>query len=337
MSMTITTQHAIDFMTAIIKHNPKQAVHLSGPPGVGKTSIIYQAAIAAGIPEDRILLLRPSLMDPVDLLGTPRILDDGSTAFAPPANLLAFRKGTGPGVIIIDELPQSAVAMQNALGGLLLDQILGALEFDPQVARISTGNRVQDKAGAMRILSQIGGRIVHLEIAASLDVWCRWAIGAGVDPLVIAFLRLRPNLLHDFDPDRVSNPTPRTWEMVARLPTQLPEHIYAAGCAGLVGEAAATEWVGTRKFLNQMPSIDGILAHPQDSHVPEEPVIKYAVASALAQRVTHKTFDAAMQYMVRLPAEFQVLFCSLADSRDSTLLDGPTFSAWAINKAHLMF
>jgi len=336
MSMTITTQHAIDFMATMMPHNPGQAIHLSGPPGVGKTSIVYEAAAIAGIPEDRILLLRPSLMDPVDLLGVPAVTD-GTTSFAPPANLLAFREGTGPGIILIDELPQSSISMQNALGGLLLDSMLGALKIDKQVARISTGNRVQDKAGASRILSQIGGRICHLEIGVSLDVWSKWAMRNSVDPMVIAFLRLRPNLLHDFDPDRVSNPTPRTWEMVARLPTTLPEHIYTAGCAGLVGEGAAAEWVGTRKFLNQMPSIDGILAHPQDYQVPDEPVVKYAVASALAARASHKTFDAALQYMIRLPAEFQVLFVSLADSRDKTLLDGPTFTQWALKNANLLF
>ena len=336
MSITINTQHAIDFMATMMQHNPKQAIHLSGPPGVGKTSIVYEAAAKAGIPADRVLLLRPSLMDPVDLLGLP-VETDGATSFHPPANLLAFREGTGPGVILIDELPQSSIAMQNALGGLLLDLLLGALKIDSRVARISTGNRVQDKAGASRILSQIGGRILHLEIGVSLDEWCKWAINNGVDPLVIAFMRLRPNLLHDFDPDRLSNPTPRTWEMVSRLPTTLPEHTYMAGCAGLVGEGAAAEWVGTRKFLNQMPSIDGILAHPQSYPVPEEPVIKYAVASALAQRVTHTPFDAGLQYMTRLPAEFQVLFASLADSRDKTLLDGPTFTQWAIKNADLLF
>lgn len=334
MELNATTVTTI--LATNINHNPGQAIHLSGPPGVGKTSLVYAAAKEAGIPEDRVLLLRPALMDPVDLLGVPAVTD-GSTSFCPPANLLAFAEGTGPGVILIDELPQSAVAMQNALGGLLLEGRLGALTIDKQVARISTGNRVQDKAGASRLLSQIGNRICHLELGASLDDWSKWALGAGVDPHLIAFMRMRPNLLHDFDPDRMSNPTPRSWEMVSRIPKTLPEHAYHAMCSGLVGQGAAAEWVGTRKILDDMPSIDGILAAPMDAALPTEPVIRYAIASSLALQVNPRTFPQAMQYMTRLPLEFQALFVSLVHARDRDLLAGPAFNEWAASNSHMLF
>lgn len=159
---------AITLMRACIQSRPSQAIHLSGPPGVGKTAMVYAAAKEAGLPEDRVMLLRPSLMEPVDLLGVPSV-ENGVTSFCPPAALTHFKRGSGPGLILIDELPQASPAMQNALGGLLLDGALGGLHLDPAVARISTGNRVQDKAGATRILSQIGNRICHIELGVLLE------------------------------------------------------------------------------------------------------------------------------------------------------------------------
>ena len=45
-------------------HTP---VYMQGPPGVGKTDLAYELADKLGIPHDRVIIIRPSLMDPVDL------------------------------------------------------------------------------------------------------------------------------------------------------------------------------------------------------------------------------------------------------------------------------
>ena len=78
------------------------------------------------------------------------------------------------------------------------------------------------KAGAGRVVSQLGNRLCHLEMEAHLDDWCEWALASGLDVTTISFLRFKPNLLSDFEADRFSNPTPRSWEAVARANVNLP-------------------------------------------------------------------------------------------------------------------
>lgn len=53
-------------VSTLAKHLP-QTLYMSGAPGLGKTSLCYEIAKAKGIPDDRVLLFRPSLRDPVDL------------------------------------------------------------------------------------------------------------------------------------------------------------------------------------------------------------------------------------------------------------------------------
>ena len=47
--------------------NSDRAVYVSGSPGLGKTALAYEVAQALEIPNDRVVIFRPSLRDPVDL------------------------------------------------------------------------------------------------------------------------------------------------------------------------------------------------------------------------------------------------------------------------------
>ena len=237
-------------------------------------------------------------------------------------------------MIMWDELPQAITQMQNAAAGCLLDWVLGPLKIDRKVVQLATGNRTQDKAGANRVVSQLGNRVMHLELEAHLDDWCTWAFGAGIDPLLIAFLRLRPNMLHDFLPDRLSNPTPRSWEMVSTsVDVSMPRDAQMLACAGLVGEGAAAEYIGFRDLASKMPSIDAILVQPTKAEVPTEPGVLYAVCTALAMRCTKANFDRVMSYLDRLPVEFSTMAVKDAITKDATITSSPAFTAWAVKNS----
>lgn len=60
-------QTATKIITSTLARNPSQSIYISGAPGLGKTSMVYDVAGQLGIPKDRVLLFRPSLRDPVDL------------------------------------------------------------------------------------------------------------------------------------------------------------------------------------------------------------------------------------------------------------------------------
>ena len=325
--------HAAKVITSTISRNPGQAIFLMGPPGVAKTSICYEVAKSAGVPAERVLLFRPSLRDPVDLMGVPAVTN-GVSSFNPPEEFHRFRAGTGLGMIIWDELPQGIAQMQNACAGALFDKVIGSLHIDPQVIQIATGNRTTDKAGANRLVSQLSNRVKFIDVDAHLDDWCTWAYAHDIDPLIIGFLRLRPNFLHDFDPDRRSNPTPRTWEMVSRsCNSDLSRDLYFSDVSGLIGDSAAAEYVGFRDMASKMPNIDWIMAQPDKAEVPDEPGILYAVCAALATRATANNFDRLMTYLHRLPVEFSTMSVKDAITKTPEVKNSKAFVEWAIKNA----
>lgn len=295
-------------ITATLRHDPTAVFHIEGSPGTAKSSLCHYIADELGIPPERRYIFLASIHDPVDITGVPSV-NDGQTHWNPPAALAKFRKGTGPGMIVVDDLAQGQTSMVNACASMILDRRIEALEFDPGVIFISTGNRAKDKAGSKQLPTHYSNRVCTVTMDFSIDDWSAWAMQNGVPVEAIAFARLRPALINDFDPSRSINPTPRSWtHLWTKVPMDLPSNIYLSIAEGYVGEGPAAEWVAAKDMMAKMPSIDYILMQPTQAEVPEEPAIRYAVTTALAMRATPDNFDRMMEYVMRLPKEFQVLF-----------------------------
>lgn len=315
-------------ISAMLAHDNNTVVHVQSSPGTGKTSLAIDVAreylAARGVPEDmidsRIWVFRPSIHDPVDLLGVPTT-KQGVTTWCPPEMLHKLRAGTGPGFIIYDELAQAPTMMQNAIAGLLLDRMIGELHLDHEVAQMSTGNRAEDKAGAGRLMTQMGNRMCIVEMDVSLDDVTSYYMDKGVDPMGIAFLRMRPGLLNGFDPNRATNPTPRSWErLLTGVPSTLPTHQYLAIAQGIVGEGAAMEWVAAKDIMASMPNPDFCIMQPTQAEVPEKPAVQHAITTALAMKTEAGNFGRVYTYIQRLPRERQVVYMLDVVRRDKSLM-----------------
>lgn len=324
----------LDAIEIVLRRNPHQGINILGAPGGGKTSLCFAVAERLGIPPDRIWVNHAPLADPVDYRGVPWTDEDGVTRWHPPARLWEFRKGTGKGMIIHDDMAQAPVAVKNVLGNLLLARHIDDVHLDEEVVQLCTGNQQEHRSGTTRNPAHLDNRLMHLELETSLDAWCSWAMREGLDPLLIAFIRLRPAFLHDsFDPDKRANPTPRTWEMVGRSldPSAMPRGSYLSACRGLVGEGAAAEWVGARDIMSSMPSVDGILRDPATAPVPQgDSAVLYAVSTALAARASASLMPNILTYIDRLPREFAILTMKAAITRDSSLASTPQFAQFAV-------
>jgi hypothetical protein len=320
----------IDMSTAILSHNPRAVPFIKGKPGMGKSDAAVQIGRNLGLDDDRILVVHINNHDVVDFTGVPYI-KDGATHFAPTDMFYKFRKGTGPGLIILEELPQSTTHHQTWASGTILERKTPTFEFDPGVRFIVTGNRVEDKAGAKQLLSMLSDRLLHIEMETSLDDWTGWAMENDIDPMGIAFLRLRPQLLNDFDPDRQLNPTQRSWtQMFREIPTDLPKDLYLYACEGKVGEGAAAEWVAAKDLMARMPSVDSIRLAPESMEIPQEPAVKYAVATALSMTTQPGAFERDMKYISRMPKEFQMVYVTDALRLHPDLQQTKQFIEWAV-------
>ena len=321
---------ALQTLTAI-----RQPVFLWGAPGIGKSQIISQVAAMRGL---ELRDIRAVLLDPVDLRGLPRITDQGTAVWSPPS-FLPGPNDAPQGVLFLDELNAAPPLVQAACYQLILDRAIGEYRLPDGWCIVAAGNREKDKAVSYRMPSALANRMVHLEFDTSLEDWLVWALSADIRREVCAFLRFRPRLLHDFDPQRAEKAfaSPRSWEFVSRILDAKPAaDVEYELYQGTVGPAAAAEFMGFLSVWRELPTVDSILAEPSAAEVPQEPAALYATCEALSLRAAQETMEALTTYAERLPAEFSVLLMRDAVCQNTEVVHTPAFSRWAQKNAEVL-
>jgi hypothetical protein len=299
-------------------------VYLWGPPGVGKSSVVRQAAAARNL---ELVDVRATLLDPVDLRGLPTV-SDGAAVWCPPA----FLPRGGKGVLFLDELAQAPPLVQAACLQLVLDRKLGEYELPPGWSVVAASNRAEDRAGTHRLISPLLNRFVHLDLEVSVDDWQAWAVTANVAAEVRAFIRFRPGLLFRFDPAASPRafPTPRSWEAVSSVLHRTPGHLVHPVVAGCVGDGPAAEFLSFLALYRELPDVDAVLANPDASPVPREPAVLYALVGALVEkcRAAQAPLPNFVRYATRLPDEFALLALRDALAVNKKLVSLPAVQQW---------
>lgn len=283
--------------------NNKHPVILWGPPGIGKSDIVKQAAAKLG---RAVRDVRAVLLDPVDLRGIPSISDKGLTKWCPPDFLPQDPDSTE--VFFLDEFAQAPPLVQSACLELLLDRRIGDYKLPDNCAIVAASNRATDRAGAHKMITPMLNRLTHFEMCYNADDWHNWAVAAGVDHRVTSFIKFKPAALFDFDPSGAENafPTPRSWVRASEVIQHAPGSLLLQAVAGCVGSGPAAEFVNYVNICESLPDIRRVLANPETEGVPGEPSVRYAICGALvnAVREDNNNLDAAMTYGQRLPNEF---------------------------------
>lgn len=288
-------------------------VLITGAPGIGKSDIVDQATRHA---EADLLLTHPVVEDPTVPAGLPFPSKDGTSAtFLPFGALKTAMESKNRLVWFIDDLGQASPAVQAAYMQLLLARQCNGHIIPDTVTFIAATNRRTDKAGVSGILEPVKSRFASIvELESNLDDWSDWALSHGIQPEVIAFLRLRPELLSAFQPsaDLTNSPCPRTWTHASRmLALQLAPDLEFSAIQGAIGQGAASELCAFLRIYRDLPNLDGILLDPQNSPIPTSPSGLYAVSSGLAHKATVGNFSRITTYANRMlddkKGEFAVL------------------------------
>lgn len=334
--MALSIKDTITVVSATLAKSPKVVPFLRGKPGVGKSAAALAAGKKLGIPDERTLVVHINNHDVVDFTGVPSVVES-QTVFNPTAMFYKFREGTGPGLIVLEELAQSSVHHQTWAAGFIYERETSTFKLDPQVRIIATGNRVEDRAGARPLLSHLAARMYDIDVESDLDSWVEWALENGVPPTGVAFLRFRPALLNQFDPTATASPTERSWtQLLTEIPDSLPTQLYMEIAAGKVGEGAATEWVAARDIMASMPNISEIRRDPDSVKVPSRIEVQFAVATALSATGTRATFAAEVAYMSKLPAEMQVLYMKDKIRMTPEIQAEAAFTRWTLENGKLL-
>lgn len=285
------------------------SVFVKGPVGVGKSALIRQLGQDLGV-EVRDTT-RLSQMDPTDIKGFPAPdAKKGIMRWLPPSFLPQDPKSKG--ILFLDELTSASTAVQAAAYQLMLDRCVGEYKLPDGWAIVAAGNREIDRSIVNRMPAALANRMVHIDYEVNLADFVAWATDAELDPITIAFLRFRENLLHSFDPQskEAAFPTPRTWEFSDRIMGRnLPTHISFELLKGTVGHGAAAEYMAFHGMANKLPTRDEIALNPLGAPVPESLSAQYAVTTMLSMGAKNVgQFRTSLAYMERLSPEFQVVF-----------------------------
>jgi hypothetical protein len=278
-------------------------VLLWGAPGTGKTSVIRAMAAAMGWPCETVIA---SIREPSDFAGLPVVVGEG-VRFAPPAWARRLA-AAGRGLLFLDELSTAPPAVQAALLRVVLERVVGDLELPAEVAVVAAANPPEQAADGWDLSAPLANRLCHLAwdidpraVADGLaGGWAApeipqlpagWAAELGLAlALVAAFLHARPALAcappDDADAAGRGWPSPRTWEMAARLwaasgAAGSGEEARAALVRGAVGEGAGVEFLAWLAEMD-LPDPEVVLADPAAFRLPSRGDRAYAAVAAVA-------------------------------------------------------
>jgi len=303
-----------------------------GSPGIGKSQVVHQVGQSLTI---EVRDVRAVLLDPVDLRGLPHVNGDGRSHWAIPE----FLPRDGAGILFLDELNRAPALVQNACFQLVLDRKLGEYSLPADWQVIAACNRESDGGGVTKMSSALCNRFVHLDCEPNLEDWCKWAVTHNIEPAVIAFLRFRPDLLHQFSRTDKAFPSPRSWEFISRITAQQPgKDIEFALFEGTIGKGAAVEYGAFLQLFRNIPSIDAILLNPDKAPVPTNDAGSlWAISAALSRRSTDQNFRRVLTYLDRMPEEYAVMCVKDATARDASLCSTSEFTQWAVKHADVVF
>jgi MoxR domain in the MoxR-vWA-beta-propeller ternary systems len=278
-------------------------VLLWGAPGTGKTSVIRAMAAGLGWPCETVIA---SIREPSDFAGLPVVVGEG-VRFAPPAWARRLAEA-GRGLLFLDELSTAPPAVQAALLRVVLERVVGDLELPAEVAVVAAANPPEQAADGWDLSAPLANRLCHLAWDVDPRAVADGLAGGWAEPqvpvlpedwtaelglalaLVAAFLHARPALAcaapSAADAAGRGWPSPRTWEMAARLwaasgSAGAGEETRSALVCGAIGDGAGVEFLAWLAEMD-LPDPEVVLADPAAFRLPARGDRAYAAVAAVA-------------------------------------------------------
>ena len=302
-----------------------------GSPAVGKSAVVKQVAKKFSL---KVIDLRLSQCDPTDLMGFPSIKNE--RAGYKPMDTFPIEGDTLPEgyqgwLLFLDEFNSAPRAVQAAAYKLVLDRMVGTHHLHKNVAIVCAGNLETDGAIVEEMSTALQSRLVPLEVTISPKGWVKWAQTNGIDHRVTSYIEFRPDNVYMFSPEHSDKTyaSPRTWEFVHKLlkVTEINKDTLPL-LAGTIGEGVAREFYSFLQLQDKMPKIEQIITAPNTTAVPTEPSIQFALCGAIAANATAGNCAALLDYVNRLPPEFQIVCVRGMLRRNPGIIKAPSFGPW---------
>lgn len=325
----LSVAKAKELIPIALKSNLVPMIH--GSPALGKSAIVHQIAKQYKL---KLIDLRLSQCDPTDLLGFP-FIKEGRSGYAPmeafPIEGDRIPEGYSGWLLFLDELISAPMAVQAAAYKLILDRMVGLHKLHPNLVIVGAGNLETDGAIVNPMSTALASRMLHLFVEINTKEWLNWAHESRLDYRITSFIEFRPDKLYTFKPENVdvAYASPRTWEFTDSLlrNTDINRDSLAL-FAGCLSEGVAREFMGFCQASANLPKIEQILQSPNTTAVPGEPSYQYALIGSIAANTTEDNCNKLMDYIKRMPAEFQVVGLRSMLKRNKNLLKVSAITEW---------
>jgi hypothetical protein len=335
----VNISQAIRLISTYLEAKLVPMVH--GSPGIGKSDIVKQIAANYNL---KVIDLRLSQCDPTDLMGFPTIRGDKS-GYIPmdtfPIEGDPIPDGYSGWLVFLDEFNSGAPAVQAAAYKLILDKMVGQYHLHKKVAIVCAGNLETDNAIVNPMSTAMQSRLVHLKLVVDYEEWLNWANSNGVDYRLTGYINFKPGNIYTFQPDHsdMTYSCPRTLAFASKLLTGLDADSVDALplLAGTLSEGIAREVISFCRIEQRLPKIGQIEANPDNTPVPEEPSILWALTGSISHHATVGNFPSLLKYVKRMPREFQVVCLRASVRRNKDLIATKELQTWIATTATDLF
>jgi len=314
---TVTVSQTKGIMRSMLASDKAKttSIALWGPPGIGKTQMMEQVADEIGA---KCKVFLTATMDPTDVVGVPHpVLGKGLdiTKFLPPEDLLCLTEEAedkGAMIALFDDMPACEERVFAALYRIFQQREVGGRKIRDNVLLCATGNRVEDRAGAQELPTALANRFIHFTLRVDNNEWRQWAMKNDIVEEIVAFIRTKPDALHDFKPNEgfMAFPTPRSVAKASDLVHAIGynnEEDLSVALEGCCGQGWSTSFMAFQKVRYKLVPPDEIVKDPEKARVPDSSEVDVTFATMtslvyyLRSHLGEKEVINGLHWSTRLP------------------------------------
>lgn len=231
-------------LAQILEATPcEQNIMLVGKHGIGKSQILNAYFTAKG--QKVVMLFLGQMSDPGDIIGLPRICENGSTDFAPP---YWFPRDGKPIVLFLDELNRARPEILQTVMDLTLNRTLAGKKL-PAGSRIISAVNEGGEYQLTDLDPALVSRFNIYRFEPTVREWLLWAQKIeNFDRRVIDFISANPAMLDNNTEDAEQGLTKtadrRAWHRVSNSIAHIKtlEQIHKILISGIVGMQCANDF-----------------------------------------------------------------------------------------------
>lgn len=224
---------------------------------------------------------------------------------------------------------------------LVLDRMIGTHHLHKNVAIVCAGNLETDGAIVEEMSTALQSRLIHLELTVDAEEWVSWAAKNQIDHRITSYIKFKPGQLYTFKADHTDKTygAPRTWEFANRFlkgKETIGKELLPL-LAGTLSEGVAREFIGFCQIYKDLPTIQEIIAQGASLPVPHEPSVLFALTGSISHHATEANMGDLMEFVSRLPIEFQIVTLREVIRRNKALLEVKAVQAWVAKNSTELF